>query len=84
MVHTVHDLGLSYQAEDEEIYQRAVLGNRMIITVNFKDFKKLVKAEKPGIIGIESQMTNAQIDEKISKFISGKDPVDFIGKAVKI
>lgn len=84
IAHAVHDLGLSSQAEDEEIYQKAILENRIVLTVNFKDFKKMVKSGKVGVLGIESQLTNDQLDQKVSKFISGKDPADFVGKAVKI
>lgn len=52
ITHVVHDCGLSPQAEDEEIYQKAVSDNRFVLTINFKDFKKLVRRGKPGIIGI--------------------------------
>lgn len=78
------DYHLSPQAEDEEIYRKAIDRNRIVLTINFNDFKKLVKKDKPGIIGIESQLSNEKIDLKVTKFISGKKPEDFIGKAVKI
>lgn len=82
--HAVHSLGLSIQAEDEEIYQKAVNENMFVLTINFKDFKKLVKKGEPGIFGIESQLTNEEIDERVTKFISGKNPDDYLGKAVRI
>ncbi len=84
VAHAVHDIGLSPQAEDEEIYQKAIQTSRFVLTINFKDFKKLVKKGKPGIFGIESQLTNQQIDKKVSEFLSNKNPSDFIGKATKI
>jgi len=84
VVHVVHNLGLPFQAEDEEIYQKATKENRFILTINFDDFKKLVKKGGPGIIGIESQLSNEQIDTKVYKFLANKDPKDFIGKATKI
>ena len=84
LAHAVYDLGLHPQSEDQEIYQKAVNENRLVLTINFKDFRKLVKSGKPGIIGIESQMTNQEIDKKVCKFISGKNPQDFLGRAVKI
>ncbi len=84
LAHAVHDLGLSPQAEDQEIYQKAVQENRFVLTVNLKDFKKLVKPGKPGVIGIESQLTNEQIDKVATEFLSGKNPDDFLGKAIKI
>ena len=69
LAHTVHDLGLSTQAEDTEIYQKAIEENRFVLTINFKDFRKLVKGAKPGILGIESQLTNLEIDKKVTRFI---------------
>ena len=84
IAHTIHDLGLSPQAEDEEIYQKAIREGRCVLTINFKDFRKLVKIGKPGILGIESQLSNKEIDTLVSDFISGKNPDDYIGKAIKI
>lgn len=84
VAHTVHDLKLSPQAEDNEIYQTAVREERFVLTINFKDFRKLVKANRPGIISIESQLSNEQIDKIVSDFISNKNPKDYIGKAVHI
>ncbi len=75
LAHAVHDLKLSNQAEDEEIYQKAIQNNRFVLTINFKHFRKLVKKDLPGIIGIESQLSNEDID---------KNPDDLIGKATKI
>lgn len=84
LAHAVHDCKLFPQAEDEEIYQKAVIKDRFVLTINFKDFKKLVKIGKPGIIGIESQLSNDEIDKIVTKFLSDKDPKDFIGKATRI
>ena len=84
LAHAVHDLKLSPQAEDEEIYQKATKEERFVLTINFKDFRKLVKLGKSGIIGIESQLSNEEIDKLVSNFLSGKNPQDFAGKATKI
>lgn len=84
LVHVVHDLGLSRQAEDEDIYQKAIETNCFVLTINFKHFKKFVINGKPGVIGINSQLSNNEIDLIVAKFISGKNPDDFWGKATKI
>lgn len=84
LAHAVHNCKLPPQAEDEEIYQTAVTQNRFVLTINYKDFKKIVKQGKPGIIGIESQLTNQEIDKKVTEFLSGKNPLEFFGKAIKI
>lgn len=77
-------MGLPKQCEDQEIYQKAIENNRFVVTVNFDDFKKLIKRDKPGIIGILSQLTNADIDAILSKFVSVNNVEDCIGKAIKI
>jgi len=78
------DFGLPKQCEDEEIYQRAVADDRFVVTVNFDDFNKLVKRGKPGIIGIPSQLTNADVDAILTRFVSINNADDCIGKAIKI
>ena len=84
LTHVVHDFHLSPQAEDKAIYQMAIRENRFVLTINFKDFRKLVKRGKPGIIGIESQLSNKDIDQKVTNFIADKNPEDYVGKAVNI
>lgn len=84
LIHPVIDLGLSPQTADEDIYQKALEQNCFVLTVNFKDFKKFISRGRDGIIGINSQLSNSQIDEIVTKFISSKNPDDFLGKATKI
>ena len=73
-----------FWVEDQEIYQKAIETNRFVVTINFDDFKKLIKKGKPGIIGIRSQLTNADIDALLSRFVSVNKVKDCIGKAIKI
>lgn len=54
------------------------------MTINFDDFNKLVKKDKPGIIGIPSQLTNAEIDAVLTKFVSFNTVENCIGKAIKV
>lgn len=84
LIHPVHDLGLSAQTEDEDIYQKAIENKCFVLTINFNDFRRFVKPGKPGIIGINSQLSNENIDKLVTGYISGKDPDDFLGKATKI
>ena len=84
LFHYVYDFGLSRQASDEDIYQKAYENNCFVLTVNFEDFKKLVKEKGPGVLGIESQLTTAKMDEKVAEFLKGKNPDDFWGEATKI
>lgn len=84
LLHVVHDLRLSSQAEDEDIYQKAIEEDCFVLTINFKHFRKFVYSGKPGVIGIDSQLSNNDIDSIVVEFISGKNPDDFWGKAIKI
>lgn len=84
LAHIVHDYGFSTQAEDKHIYQKATEEDRFIVTINYDDFNALVKKGKPGIIGLPSQLTNDEIDQILSKFISKNKAEDCYGKAIKI
>lgn len=84
LAHIVFDYGLSPQCSDEEIYQKATLENRLVLTINFKDFRKLVKNNKSGVVAIPSELSNENIDSLLSEFVSGKNPQDYYGKAAKV
>ncbi|MDP3724458.1 MAG: DUF5615 family PIN-like protein [bacterium] len=84
LAHAVHNCSLSFQAEDQEIYQKAQEENRFILTINFKDFRRLVKGGGSGVFGIEAHQTNQEIDQKVTEFLRDKDPKDYQGKAIKI
>ena len=84
LYHCVYDFGLSRQAEDSDIYQKAFEENCFVLTINFNDFKKLVKKNGPGILGVESQLTTTKMDALVAEFISEKNPENYKGKAIKI
>lgn len=84
VAHIVHDLNLSYQAEDKDIYQKAVETDRFVVTINFNDFTKLVVKGKPGIIGIPSQLTNTEIDILLTEFVTSNTVASCTGKAIKV
>ncbi|MDP1722333.1 MAG: DUF5615 family PIN-like protein [Candidatus Gottesmanbacteria bacterium] len=84
LAHAVADCGLSPQAEDREIYQKAIETDRFVVTINYQDFKKLVKKGKPGIIAIPSELSNQEIDQLLCHFFSMKNPDDYAGFAIKV
>ncbi|MBI5620826.1 DUF5615 family PIN-like protein [Candidatus Gottesmanbacteria bacterium] len=84
LAHAVHDYGLSPQAEDREIYQKAIEADRFVLTISFHDFKKLVKKGKPGVIAIPSELSNQEVDQLLCQFLSMKNPDDYMGSAVKV
>lgn len=83
LAHVRYDYNLSPQAEDQEIYILATKETRIIVTQD-EGFKKQIKLKGAGILVIPPYLDSSQIDETLTKFISGKDPKDFLGKATKI
>lgn len=75
---------MARQAEDSEIYDLAIKEKMFVVTMNYKHFKKLVRKKMPGVFSLESELTNEQIDNVLSDFIAGKNPLDYYGKAIKI
>jgi len=81
--HIRHDFNLAPATADEEIYKLASQKNMIVITLDL-GFKKLVKRKAAGALILNSGLSNGEIDTIISNFISGKNPDDFLGKAIKI
>lgn len=67
-----------------EIYRLAVKEKRFVVTINYQDFKKLVRKGKPGVLAVPSELSNEEIDKALYKFVLGKSPDDYIGKAIKV
>lgn len=74
---------MSGQTEDKQIYALATKENRIIITQD-DDFKKHVKPNQAGVLIIPSYLSSDEIDRILTSFIAGKDPKNFMGKAIKI
>ena len=65
VTHVVFDYNLPPQCSDEEIYLLAVKENRFVVTINYQDFKKLVKKRKPGIIAIPSELRQGHVTRRV-------------------
>lgn len=81
--HVRHDYNLSGQTDDKDIYNLAVQEGRFVITQD-DGFRKHIKKNKLAVIIVPSYLTTDEMDTLISDFISGKNPDDFLGKAIKI
>lgn len=81
--HIRHDFNLAPETEDKEIYALASQRGMFVVTLDL-GFKKLIKQNATGVFMLSSGLSNEEIDDKLSNFISGKNPQDFIGKAAKI
>lgn len=81
--HIRHDFNLATETEDQEIYSLASQAGMSIVTLDL-GFKKLAKQNQAGVLILSSGLSNEQIDNKLSTFISGKNPQDYKGKTTKI
>lgn len=84
VTHVVWDLGKSNQISDEEIYQLATQNERFVVTINYRDFKKLVKTGGAGIFGVPPYLSNEEMDEVLTNFLAGKNPIELWGKAATV
>lgn len=70
--------------EDPEVYKRAISENRLLVTLNERDFRKLVRKNSLGIIGISGNMTTAHIDKKLNALLTKSKPKDLFGRFTSI
>lgn len=82
--HVRLDFNLPRQAEDQEIYALATREKMFVVTMNYKHFKKFAHKGSPGVLALDSGLSNEQIDTLLSVFISSKNPLDYYGRAIKI
>ncbi len=64
--HIVHDLKKS-AIKDEFLYDLATSTGSVLIVFNTKDFKPLIRPNKPSVISLSNNLTNKEADLKICK-----------------
>jgi len=70
-------IGLS----DPAVYEVARKSNRIILTFNGDDFRKLAtKSQESGVISLSNNMLNEQIDTKLTALLSKSTPRALLGK----
>ena len=68
--HIKHDLNKG-GIKDEEVYAIAVKEQRIVLTYNIDDFKKLAtKSKDSGVIGVTQGMSLEQLDKKLNALLS--------------
>ena len=78
--HLKHDLNKE-SLEDSEVYQLAGELGRIIVTFNDKDFRGMEeKGKKTGIISVSNNLSNEQIDKKLTAFLMRKTLSNIYGK----
>ncbi|MGH8654238.1 MAG: DUF5615 family PIN-like protein [Gammaproteobacteria bacterium] len=66
--HIKHDLRLG-GIEDVHIHELAVVQGRIILTINVKDFRPLLREDSPGVIGIPETWLIARLDTKLTALL---------------
>ena len=55
--------------DDDQIHQLAVAQGRIILTINVKDFRPLLREDSPGVIGIPQAWPAARVDTKLTALL---------------
>ena len=77
--HISHDLHLA-GLPDPAIYELALKQSRIILTINVKDFRPLIREDSPGVIGIPENWTAQRIDSKLTALLMRHGPNYFRGR----
>lgn len=64
LVHVKHDLKRP-GAPDHELYALATEDGRVVVTLNLRDFKRLVRSDGASVIGVGPAMFPKEIDTKV-------------------
>ncbi len=67
---------------DSEVYEVAIRQNRVLITYNEKHFRKLVRHNAIGVIGVSANMPLGQLDKKLSALLTRSRPKDLFGRFI--
>jgi hypothetical protein len=76
--HITHDLNLS-GLPDPQVYALALSQGRIILTKNVKDFRKLLREDSPGIIGLPETWSLSRVDSKLTALLMKHGPTYFHG-----
>jgi hypothetical protein len=76
--HISHDFNLA-GLPDSAIYELALKQGRIILTINVKDFRPLIRDDSPGVIGIPENWTEKRIDTKLTALLMHHGPNYFRG-----
>lgn len=77
--HIRHDLNKG-GIKDIEVHEIAIRQNRIIVTYNINDFRKLAKKSiKSGVIGVTQMLSPDKLDTKLNSLLSRSSEKTFYG-----
>jgi hypothetical protein len=62
------------------LHELAVAQGRIILTINVKDFRPLLREDSPGVIGIPETWSAARVDTKLTALLMQHGPNYFKGR----
>lgn len=68
VAHIAHDFNLN-GSPDSIVYKKATDESRIMIVFNTKDFRKLLRRDKPTIVALSPSLSNKQADLKLCKLL---------------
>jgi len=68
--HDLHHGGM----DDDQIHELAVAQERIILTINVKDFRPLLRKDSPGVIGIPKAWPAPRLDTKLNALLVKHSP----------
>src|SRR5512144_115010 len=77
--HIKHDLHLG-GLDDAPIHELARARQRIILTSNVKDFRRLLREDSPGIISIPETWSAERLDTKLTALLTKHGPAYFTGR----
>jgi len=77
--HISHDFNLA-GLPDPQVYALALKQGRIILTINVKDFRPLIRDDSPGVIGIPENWSAQRIDSKLTALLMKNGPTYFRGR----
>ncbi len=81
--HINHDFHLS-GAKDQQVYELALREERLLVTLNTKDFIPLLDRNSPSILSLTPNISNNRADQKILSLAKQLKESDFVGKHFKV
>jgi predicted nuclease of predicted toxin-antitoxin system len=66
--------------DDHAIYELALKQRRIILTINVKDFRALLREDSPGVIGIPEAWSTSRLDTQLTALLINHSPNYFRGR----
>src|SRR5512134_277012 len=77
--HIKHDLRLG-GLDDAPIHELALAQQRIILTKNVQDFRRLLREDSPGVIGIPETWSAERLDTKLTSLFTKHGPAYFTAR----